>query len=75
VTIGFAGTEVCFVRSPRIRVLFLAAIRMNGWSSRCGAAPDFTLTQHFASWERTPHEFKVSTMGSLQTLAAQGTDV
>jgi hypothetical protein len=44
---------------------------VNDLFSRCAAAPDFTLTQHFARRERTQHEFNTSAVGSMWNFAAR----
>jgi len=43
---------------------------MNGRSCHRAAAPDFTLTQHFARCERTQQDFGASGLGSLLPFAA-----
>jgi hypothetical protein len=45
--------------------LILAALCTNGWFSRCAAAPNFTLTQHFRRCERTQQENRTHRLGSL----------
>ncbi|MFY9467044.1 MAG: hypothetical protein WAP44_06765, partial [Lentibacter algarum] len=43
---------------------------MNGWFSRCAAAPSFTLTQYFPRCERMQRENRTHRMGSNQPFAA-----
>ena len=62
------------LRNLCIRRLIPAALRTNGWFSRCAAAPGFTLTQHFPRCERTQQENRIYRMGSVPSFRVSQSD-